>query len=201
MSGTRSIRKMITRIDRESMRTDQPVSASTTLLARNALQHAVDVSCQYRVSWAASTSTNETDGDGSETRTYHAWEFPVTVTDNETVPSMHIQITGRLNHASVPDGAIRARLVGGDNLDLELWRDEWTITGTSPTAHVTIVDLDYDWRLVNRRLAYLDDTGGIVLTATPITYARLMLFVETISGDDELGGCQLTNVHVREYLV
>jgi hypothetical protein len=201
MSGTRSVRKRITRIDRESMSTDMPVSASTTMLARNNLQHAVDVACQYRVSWAASTSTSETDGDGSETRTYHAWEFPLTITDNNTVPSLHIQISARLNHASVPDGAIRARIVGGDDLGLELWSDTWTITGTTATAHVTILDLDYDWRLLNKRLAYLDDTGGSVLVATPRTYARVMLVIETISGDDELGGCQLTNVHVREYLV
>jgi hypothetical protein len=214
MSGARSILSTIVRTDRESMSADLPVSASTTLLLRNNLQHLIDQSMQYRVNWAASVSGDEyldDAGGGGDFINVFAWAFPVTITDERRLPSFNLRMSARCNDGGLAFGTVRAFLRPVGNEYPVIFSTEYTVSSTTPSGHEENFEIEMPWEGVepldglNRSYVYFDDTtSGSRFASTPRSYVPLMLVVETIPdpasiGED--GNVQLTSVSLREYLI
>jgi hypothetical protein len=189
MSGTRSLFQRVIRVDRESMSTNQPVSALPTLAVRSNLQHLIDMAVQYRVSWAAST---EEGGSGDPVITRFTWPFVTTIVDETTIPSFDLHIAARLTHVDVTAGVVRARLVSQWTLH-EF--DEIALSSTSVVTNNQHVDLVQPWEALATRIGAATAAGLASYRIVP-----MMLVVETESSDPDDGYAHVCGVQLREYL-
>lgn len=77
---------------------DEPVSTLRSWYVRNNAQHLIDVAPQYLVNWAADTSSGAADGISfiatADSPTYVAWEFPIIMIREDTLPWFDIRVAG-----------------------------------------------------------------------------------------------------------
>lgn len=204
MSGNRSPLGFVVRVDRLSMAADQPVSADTTILVRNNLQHLIDQSVQYRVSWALSTVE-----DGLATLGvpgFFVFPFCTSIVDETTIPSFDLHVSARLTDVDAGPGEVRARIVSAINIDNVIHRfDPLALSTTSVVSTTQNVDLELPWgrtEVIGPGGEGLD-TGIVALAATGLYSTRvvpLLLIVDSEATDHDEGYVQVCSVQLREYL-
>jgi hypothetical protein len=197
MAGTRSLEPAIISQDPEAFDADRPVSALQTLVLRSNTQHLVDMACQYRVHWCASTGAELFTAVTEPTE--FVWAFPITNASRNTYPSFDIRIATRFTGA-ITDGTARASIIelGSNNIITTAF---WDVNLTAATWWSESKDVAYPWEGKATRITYADPsiTGASSTAATGPGYIMGMLKVLIAPGSG-VGTMRLEGVQVREYL-
>jgi hypothetical protein len=197
MAGTRSLEPAIISQDPEAFDADRPVSALQTLVLRSNTQHLVDMACQYRFHWCASTGAELFTS--ATVSTEYAFCFPITNTSRNTYPSFDVRIATRLTGA-VTAGSIVATLTSlKDNTPI--FSAFHTVNLTAATWWSSSEDIVYPWEGKATRITYDDPsvTGASSTASTGPGYIMGLLKVVITPGSG-VGTMRLEGVQVREYL-
>ena len=207
MAGTRSVLGYVQRQDANAFEAERPLSALQTLILRNNTQHLVDMSCQYRFNWVASTSEAGFGAidDLAPGRSQFCVVFPVTITDPNTVPSLDIRFGTRCTN-TLTSGTVQATLSDVSESQ-PLSRDAFevfTVSSATPAWHDWVLDLNVPWSGRRTAIVYQDITlsGGTdqSTTVTSATCILLKLVINAFPTDPSDGDLTICAVQIREYL-
>ncbi len=185
---------------------DQPVSALRSYLVRNNIQHLIDVSGQYRVSWCADLGQEGLRHDSGldpATPKYMSWEFPVTMQQSDHPPNFDIRVAVKLESAgsssvlaAIGPASAPREPKGGENAQ------QWfrTVEATAATTAVWAIDTQWEWTAPS--LSYLAGLQRFSVTESslsqPVDVVLARLEVAIIGTTAELESGVL-GVQLREY--
>lgn len=185
---------------------DEPVSTARSWYLQNNAQHLIDVAPQYLVNWVADTSSSSTDGfaAGDGVVTYAAWEFPIIMIREDSLPWFDIRVAGHQDGGGVKTVDITAALAPIDSRPQYMGaasEDQFfRTTGSSSSGTATWI-LDNQWASSGPDRRYTDSMRSFTVLESSIqlpvkvVMARLEVTVSgtglTVSDYAYLEGVQL----------